>query len=252
MALQYARGKGLTTKKPHRGAIPLSPSNIAAIMRRRAAAKKAKANTIKGSPTMPALNKKKLMREIETERRKQLRSRLAELAELIKAARANRREAVKGVRVQCQLARRKLKTVCDRRAEAARAKGSAKIAERATDIALARETDRTVRRGDTRHRIGVVKARSSSAERAQESDDEVTRNLPPELVGVFAKVRRQVKGGPRRTRTEAFLEWVEENPGEVYALQGAKAERDLARLLAEHERGTRLERRKQLAHDVPF
>ena len=250
--LQYARGKGLTKRKPHPKAIPLSPSNIAAIMRRRAAAKRAKANAKKGSPTMPALDKKKLMREIEAERRKELRTRLAELAELIKAARANRREAVKGVRVQCRLARQKLKTNCDRRAEAARAKGSIKVAERATDIALARETDRTVRRGDTRHRIGVVKARSSSAERAQESDDEVKHNLPPALVKVFAKIRKQVKGSPRRTRTEAFLEWVEENPGEVYAMQGAQAERDLGRMLAEHERGTRLERRKQLAADVPF
>jgi hypothetical protein len=98
----------------------------------------------------------------------------------------------------------------------------------------------------------VVKARSSSAERRQESDDEVVRNLPEALVGVFHKMRKHVKGGPRRTRTEAFLEWVEENPGEVYAMQGEQAERDLAKLVAEHERATRLARRKSLAHDVPF
>lgn len=203
---------------------------------------------------MPALDKKKLMREIENDRRAKLRTRLAELALLIKAARANRREAVKGVRMQCRVARAKLKTNCDRRAEAERTKGAARIAERAHEVAAARDTDRVVRRGDNRHRIGVVKARSSSVERSQESDDEVVRNLSdqPELVGVFRKIRKQVKGGPRRTRTEAFLEWVEENPGEVYAMQGAQAERDLGRMIAEHERGARLERRKSLSAEVPF
>jgi len=126
------------------------------------------------------------------------------------------------------------------------------VTARAREREEARETDKLLRTADRRHRTGVLKARSSSAERRQESDDEVVRNLPASLVGVFNKVRRQVKGGPRTTRTEAFLQWVEENPGEVYALQGAQAERDLARLIAEHDRATRLERRKSLAADVPF
>jgi hypothetical protein len=61
-----------------------------------------------------------------------------------------------------------------------------------------------------------------------------------------------VKGSPRRTRTEAFLEWVEENPGEVYAMQSEQADRDLARLVAEHERAERLSRRKARLSEVPF
>lgn len=201
---------------------------------------------------MAALDKRKLMKEIERERRASLKARLAELAALIKAARANRREAVRGVRTQCRLAREKLRTVCARRAAAAKARGFETVAARAREAAEARETDKLLRKADRRHRTGVLKARSSSAERQQESDDEVVRNLPASLVGVFNKVRRQVKGGPRRTRTEAFLEWVEENPGEVYALQSVQADRDLARLVAEHDRATRLARRKSLAADVPF
>jgi hypothetical protein len=150
------------------------------------------------------------------------------------------------------VARAKLRTVCARRAEAAKLRGAEEVAARKGEVASARETDKLLKTADRRHRTGVVKARSSSAERKQESDDEVVRNLPESLVGVFGKMRRHVKGGPRRTRTEAFLEWVEENPGEVYALQGAQAERDLARLVAEHDRATRLARRKSLAADVPF
>jgi len=201
---------------------------------------------------MAALDKRKLMKEIERARRASLKERLAELAGLIKAARANRREAVRAVRTQCRVAREKLRTVCARRAAAAKARGAEAVAARARERVEARETDQLIRKADRRHATGVVKARSSSKERAQESDDEVVRNLPSALVGVFNKVRRQVKGSQRRTRTEAFLEWVEENPGEVYAMQGAQAERDLARLVAEHDRATRLARRKSLAADVPF
>lgn len=201
---------------------------------------------------MAALDKRKLMKEIERDRRASLKARLAELAELIKAARAHRREAVRGVRTQCRVAREKLRTVCARRAAAAKARGADVVAARARERADARETDKLIRKADRRHATGVLKARSSSKERAQESDDEVVRNLPASLVGVFTKIRKQVKGSARRTRTEAFLEWVEENPGDVYAMQGEQAERDLARLVAEHDRATKLARRKSLAADVPF
>jgi len=44
---------------------------------------------------------------------------------------------------------------------------------------------------------------------------------------------------------------VEENPGEVYAIQDADADKHLAKLLAEHERLERLNRRASLA-GVPF
>jgi hypothetical protein len=201
---------------------------------------------------MVALDKKRLAKEIESSRRSALKARLAELSALIKAARAQRREAVKGVQVQCRVAREKLRTVCARRAQAAKLRGAEAVAARKREADEARETDKLLKSADRRHRVGVVKARSSALERRQESDDEVIRNLPESLVGVFQKMRKHVKGGPRRTRTEAFLEWVEENPGEVYAMQGEQAERDLAKLVAEHERATRLSRRKALAHDVPF
>ena len=203
---------------------------------------------------MEALDKKRLMKEIERERRAALRSRLAELAALIKVARAQRREQVQGIKVQCRVARQKLRTVCAKRAAAAKLRGASAIEERAREAREARETDRLVRVGDSRHRTGVVKARSSSKERRQESDDEVVGNLPSGLIPVFLKLRRQIKGGPRTTRTEAFLQWAEENPGEVYAIQGEQAERDLARLVAEHHQATRLtKKRGRLASgEVPF
>ena len=62
------------------------------------------------------------------------------------------------------------------------------------------------------------------------------RDIPPELVGVFNKVRRNIKGSDRRSRSEAFLEWAEENPTEIYAMQEQEAAREIKRLVKEYER----------------
>jgi hypothetical protein len=57
------------------------------------------------------------------------------------------------------------------------------------------------------------RARDARRERQSESDDEVRRNLLAGMAKVFDKVKRHVKGSERKSRTEAFLEWAEENPG---------------------------------------
>lgn len=66
------------------------------------------------------------------------------------------------------------------------------------------------------------RARVRRAEQVRESDDEVRRNLSPDLAIVWSAVRGRIKPSKRRTRTEAFLEWVEEHQG------------DAARILDEH------------------
>lgn len=182
------------------------------------------------------LDRKKLMKEIETERRRAVRERLAELRGLIAAARLNRREAVASVKTQCRVARAKLRTVCARRALQAKEKGAATVAARQAEREQVRSGDRVVRSGDRLHASGPARLRSTRGERRAESDDEVRGNLPAEMIGVFDKVRRHIKGSARKSRTESFLEWAEENPGEVWAMQSEQAERDLARMVAEHDR----------------
>jgi hypothetical protein len=82
-------------------------------------------------------------------------------------------------------------------------------------------------------------------------------------VPVFAAVRKQIKGGPRRTRTEAFLEWAEENPDEILAVQEAQAEqylkelvkkqRELGRTVRKADRYTQPpEKLRELLTGVPF
>jgi hypothetical protein len=201
---------------------------------------------------MVGLDKKRLFRELERDRRAALRKRLGELRALIKVARATRREAVAGIKLQCKIARGKLRGVCAGRVVKAKARGAQAVEAGGREIVEARATDRQHRAAD---RHGVAKARrSSSSERRAESDDEVRSNIDPELREVFERVRKHIKPHARKSRTESFLEWAEENPSEVYAIQSEHAERGLARLIAEHEKAERLahSRRKLAAGEVPF
>lgn len=66
----------------------------------------------------------------------------------------------------------------------------------------------------------------------RQSDDAVRANIPAELVRVFEKVKRGVRGSPHMSRTEAFLHWVEENPDEVLAIQDVRAARRKGRRAA--------------------
>jgi hypothetical protein len=94
-------------------------------------------------------------------------------------------------------------------------------------------------RAEQRERVAASrrpKLRRTAAEARQESDGEVKANLPPELHAVWRAVKGSIRGSARRSRTEAFCEWVEANPEEVLALQYGEAERDVARMVQEYER----------------
>ena len=175
-----------------------------------------------------ALNKANLRREIAKARRESHKARLLELRGLIKAARVARKDAVKAVQLDCAAKRVALRESCHARADQARQEGRAEVERR-------RGTLRDVH-GFEKRMQGYEKPRklrSTTSERRAESDDEVRSNLDPQMVGVFDAVRRHIKGTQRKTRTEAFLEWAEENPEEVYGLLQLDADRYLAALLRE-------------------
>jgi hypothetical protein len=200
-----------------------------------------------------AFDKEKVRRDIERARRKQLKERLAELTELIAKARAERRERVKAVQLDCREKRVALRESCGLRRERAKATGDQEVEEGKKRKREARSVDRTIRNVDS----GGRRRRSTAAERRQESDDEVRSNLEPVMVGVFDSVRKHIKGGPRRTRTEAFLEWAEENPDLVLEAQQQDADKYLRELLAEELMHTKRLKRKRVGNyspgdEVPF
>jgi len=195
---------------------------------------------------MVALDKRKLRREIEKARREQFKARLLELRELIKAARVARHEAIQHVKSDCAQKRIDLRQSCQTRALVAKTSGASEVARRRSKLLEEKGFEQKMRDAERPRRL-----RSTTGERRQESDDEVRTNLAPDMVPVFDAVRKHIKGNLRKSRTEAFLQWAEENPGEVYDLMQHDADKYLAQLLAEEARTTRELRRRSVA-GVPF
>lgn len=193
------------------------------------------------------LDKRKLKREIERERRRKVKERKAELRGLIKEARSRRAERLSIIRDQCRAERKALALSCSTKRERARSEARDAVAGRRKQLGDIDAEERVYREADAqiRKRRGLT----TSRERRQESDDEVRSNLPEDLVQVFDAVRRGIKGGPRKSRTESFLQWAEENPGEVLHLQQSEADREVERLIKEYHQLNRAPRRRSA---VPF
>jgi hypothetical protein len=192
-------------------------------------------------------DKKRLHREIERDRRAKVAARVTQLGLQLKAARQARRESIERIRLQCRAARERLRSTCGLRKERARLEGEEVIQARRREIQEERYLDR-IQRSRPKSAQPLGRLRSARRERESESDDEVRRNLSPDLASVFNKVRRHIKGSERRSRTEAFLEWAEQNPDEIYAMQEQRAAREIERLVKEYQRSTR----RTAGDRVPF
>lgn len=194
---------------------------------------------------MAGLNKAQLRREIQKAHREKFKLRLAELRGMIATAREAKRAAIKSVKVDCAANRIKAREACALRALEARHQGSAEVQRRRGKLRTEKRFEGQMSEVERPRRL-----RSTTGERRQESDDEVRSNLPAEMVRVFDRVRRHIKGNLRKTRTEAFFQWAEENPGEVFELMQHDADRYLAQLLAEQEQTQKQLKRRGGA--VPF
>lgn len=202
----------------------------------------------------------RLRRMREAELKKNDRARIVELRQKIKTLRAERPERMRVIRELCRSGhaaarararelreetmarlRREIATLraaqrsqCSTTRTNERAAVAKEIATKQAELFEARSSFRT--------NYGKRRSRTTATERREESRHDVISNLPAELVPVFKRVEKGIKGGPRRSRTEAFLEWAEENPDEVHGILYAEADRDVARMIREHEQ---LERRRR-------
>jgi len=197
---------------------------------------------------MPGLNKAALRRDIEKDRRERQRRRVLELRALVALEMLKRQEARATVKLQCRTARVKLREQCAIRAERAKTEGAARIDRARRDVREEKNLERIIRSGDLKVRKRGV--RSTARERNAESDDEVRRNIGEEFHLAWEKNKKHIKGTSRMTRTEAFLKWAEENPGEVYALQNEDADAYIRKLVDEHNREARASGLESMA--VPF
>jgi len=196
-----------------------------------------------------------LQKELAQHLREKDAAALRVLRARINQARVERRHLLTGAREQCKTARAELvqRQASERlalraehlveRAEGKTACETGKVRAKREGLELEQGAKRTLKEERLYQRRirdagKPVKGRSTARERSQEDDDAVRSNLPAALVPVFDAVRKQIKGNARRTRTEAFLEWAEENPDEILAVQQAEADQYLKQLLkAQRELG---------------
>lgn len=183
-------------------------------------------------------------RAIERGLRERQRAKLAELRGRIKAAKAAKREGVKGARLGCALARKLIadecatkranaRQACSTAIERARARGDAEVVAALAALADERALQRA---GRALAKASKGSSRMTARERRAESDDEVKNNVPRELHAVFDRVKRGLPKKDRASRTEVFLEWVAEHPAEVAEIQADEDFRALAALQREERR----------------
>jgi hypothetical protein len=211
---------------------------------------------------------KRRAREVERFDRGQRRRRIATLAKLHAEARSVHRSRRRRARLACGMGRLALRDYqraervrlrAEQRAqrERLRARLEGERRQARENCALAQLSARQVS-GVEGRALALSAARSEQAETARiakiwrssraskrgavsvariaQSDEAVARDIPPELVPVFERVKGSIRGGPRMSRTEAFLHWIHDNPEEAVAIQSEAAERDVDRLWSQLER----------------
>ncbi len=223
-----------------------------------------------------------IMREIAREHRKAQRIELRSLRDALREAHQKRRSALREAKQACRsgrvLARQHAKELRTRLlAEMRQAVQSERQAARdacradlaagralqsqveqaraklAAETKFRREMRRIARANKERRR--ELAPRRVHRERMTESDDEVRANIPPELVGLFEKVKRSIRGSERQSRTEAFLHYAEEHPAEVLTAIEDRTEAVIAELEAREREAERALRRpipRTVFEEVPF
>lgn len=214
--------------------------------------------TTKVRPVMNGREKRLIKAQIRSLRREvipKLRQRIKDLrrarAKRIRACQAECRAARRRLISDAQKARERLRAYILKAREKARHTCKAcKVTadERGLDTLEALLKDLEVNRqmiAELRRKAAAIpisekrrKAGIRAAETRAESDDEVRRNLGDdrELVALWQQVKHKIKKGPRRSRTEAFFEYVEEHPEALDELRARKEreyEREAERLFEE-------------------
>jgi hypothetical protein len=162
---------------------------------------------------------------------------IARLREDVRAELAARVQALRDAqRGDCQVTRERTRNELDTR-----------IVSAAKELEMQREHMRKEYGRKSRSSSSRVSASQGRREVREESDDEVRRNLPAELVPVFDSVRRRIQPEKRRTRTEVFLEWVESNPDEAHAIIYRDVDRTVQRMIDEQRA---IDRRRARRYDA--
>jgi hypothetical protein len=120
----------------------------------------------------------------------------------------------------------------------AREEGNALVAGTRAELADLLEAQRLERIWKGKGKAGKAPARSTHREARAESDHEVEVNLTPEQRIVWERVKGKIKPGTRRSRTEAFLEWMHDHSADVARIHADEADRQVREAI-KHEKEQR-------------
>ncbi len=218
-------------------------------------------------------NKKWLQKQIDRDLRVKARQKLAELRRELRAARAQRKDAMKAAAERCRTER----LAARERARALRVRGLAELREatrlereaareacvvgkrdakskepmerRRAELDAERKYQVEMRVIDRGHKKRRREHRHATyIERRAESDDEVRSGFDPSYQSLWERIKRGIKATPRMTRLEAFQKYVEEHPEEY--LEAIEDKTDLlVRQLEDRERAAH---REATRHAVRF
>jgi hypothetical protein len=197
--------------------------------------------------------------------RKSRKLALARIADLCASLRGDLRRRARELRAEAAEHRASARALEQERAELGASCSARKVAERErqaatverarSELAEHREEQRRERVRATFGRparsVGRSTAAKRSAERRSESAEEVAANIPPELVPLWERVARSIHAGPRMSRTEAFLRFVEENPDAQWELAEQQAADELRRLEREQRAHARAVRKTGRYRSAP-
>lgn len=225
-------------------------------------------------------DRKALHKAIAHDLKRQARAKVKELREAVRVARAGRKALHERARARCRAERAHVRARAEQRRQRAlaelraatqqerkaahfichTAKATAKTehkghVERArATLSAERQYQADLRRIEAANRAkkpGLARARV----RRSESNDEVRQNLDPDMLALFEKVRRQITGSDRQSRTEAFLAYAHDHPKELLGALDDLAEQKIRELEREHRKAHRFARKRYSAAEldaVPF
>jgi len=147
-------------------------------------------------------------------------------------ARSERRDELSAARSACESERKRVAAACGSERERIRGDAHARIDQIEAELRRQREQLQTIYEME---RLDRGRVRSTPRERKQQSDDDVTRNLEPDLVPVWNAVKRTIKARPGMDRTEAFMQWVHDSPDAVAEIQARMYEPDEDELARQEE-----------------
>lgn len=218
--------------------------------------------------------KEKLVKDVS---RANDKAAVAKRKKALKEARAGKRSAMKEARTACKIDREKTKestrAAYKRTLEKARAKREAaraaarsrcsagvqkvveeydpKVKKSDAELAEERKHQREIQRIEAANKDREKKRpKKSAGERLSEADQEVVQNLPPELIPVWHHFKDKVKGSKRRSRYEAFMDFVHDHP-EAIVFVNQRIEKETEKKLAKEQAKFYAERGYQLRRTEP-